>query len=629
MAYQFPPANGDGDEFLAPNNVLYVYNATDGQWEVKAVVDSILPDPTDDTQQPGTTDDRYVNISGDEMEGALNVVHPPTDDNHAASKKYVDEITSGLCWEPLNNAGGSGSGFEWIRPDNGAPNRYQVLGNKNGQSAATDITSLTFHVDTDVSKVEVGRNIRIKIDGKIDEFEITGINGHTISVDLVSQGSSGTPYVFLVTVNISYQIPCSIYVERTGDKMTGYLELEDGFGNIQVLDDTTPEQTAVHKKYVDDSVHDRVARAGDIMTGTLEFSVTGPDATAISIKSTEDDQNRIISVAGGTGTDDNLTLLLEGNDGKNGFVISTSTDECYKVSSDGHQVFSSIVSFNNDVVFDYSNKPNDSIPFIIQGKQAAGGTGSSLLELTTNDTDGDQITYYGPVSEVKEIATKEYVDSILGTLDLSQVNFIPIGAIQFWASAVNPPDGWFKLDGTSFDITVHPELHTYLEGTIDYQEGILPDYSSRFACHIGNINDGSPGELVEEKSKTPTGLRVDTKTVTFSHTHGATVTGTGSHSHTATVTGGTHSHTYGAWNSGVSGGGTGTKNPNSYNSNKTTTATGGGHTHTITVTGAGTHTHTVSVNTATASSSTHSHTVTGGDTTTRPLSVLGYWIIKN
>lgn len=622
MAYQFPAPNGDGDEFLAPNNVLYVYNAADGQWEVKGVVDPILPDPTDDTQQPGTTDDRYVNITGDEMEGPLNVVHPPTEDNHAASKKYVDEITQGLCWEPFNNAGGSGNDFLWLRANDAAPNRSEVKGNKNGQSAATDITSLTFHVDTDISKVVVGHNIRLKIGNKIDEFEITGINGHTLSVSLVSQGTTETPYYYLAQLKISYQVDCPLFVERTGDTMTGHLELEDGFGNIQVFDDTTPEQTAVHKKYVDDSVHDRVASAGDTMTGTLEFSVIGIDATVISIKSTEANQNRIISVDGGTGTGDNLTLLLEGNDGKNSFLISTPTVECYKVSSDGQQIFSSPVTFNDDAVFDYTNKPNNSNPFIIKS-----GTGSNLLQLTIHDTVGDHIKYYGPVSELNEIATKEYVDSVLGTLDLTNVEFIPVGAIQFWASAVSVPSGWFKLDGSSFNITTYPELHTYLEGTLDYQEGILPDYASRFACHIGNINDGSPGELVVEKSKTPTGLRVDTETVNFTHSHTATITGTGTHTHTATIGGGSHTHTYAAWNSGTSGGGTGTKNPNSYSANKT--ASGGDHTHTLTVTGNGTHTHTVSVSTTNAGSNTHSHTVSGGDTTTRPLSVLGYWIIKH
>lgn len=627
MAYQFPAPKGDGDEFLAPNNVLYVYNAVDGQWEVKGIVDSILPDPTDDTQQPGTTDDRYVNITGDEMEGPLNVVHPPTEDNHAASKKYVDEVTQGLCWEPFINANGANNNYKWRRANDGSPSKNQVRGNKTGPSAATDITSLEFHATTNFSKVKVGNNIRLKNHNIIDEYEITALNEPIISVTLVNQESSGTHYYYEDTIYISYQVECPLFVVRTGDKITGNLELEDGFGNIQVFDDTTPEQTAVHKKYVDDSVYDRVARAGDTMTGTLEFSVTGPDATAISIKSTEADQNRIISVDGGTGTDDNLTLLLEGTDGKNGFVISTPAGECYKVTSDGKQSFTTQTTFTNDVVFDYTTYPDDSRPFIIRGKQGNGGTGPNILRLTTKDTGGDQVTYYGPVSEDKEIVTKEYVDSVLGALDLSKVEFIPVGAIQFWASAVNIPDGWFKLDGSSFDITQYPELHTYLEGTYQYQEGILPNYTNRFAVQKGNINDGSPGQLIDDKSKKPTGLTVESKSINFTHTHNITITGTGSHSHTVSIGGGSHTHTYGSWGDTKSGGGTGSKNPNSYSSNRT--VTGGGHTHTITVTGNGTHTHTYTMQSAGAGTSTHYHTITGGDTTTRPLSVVGYWIIKN
>ena len=628
MAYQFPAPNGDGDEFLAPNNVLYTYNATDGQWEVIGVVDGILPDPTDDTQQPGTTDDRYVNITGDEMEGPLNVVHPPTEDNHAASKKYVDEKTQGLCWEPLIGGNGVNNEYKWLRASDIDPKNNEVKGNKGGQSSATSITSLTFNPSVDLSEAKVGHNIRLKIGNPelIDEFKITAVNGSTLSVTLVNQGTAGTPYYYLASLEVSYQVECSLFVERTGDKMTGELELEDGFGNIQVFDDTTPEGTAVHKKYVDDSVHDRVARAGDIMTGTLEFSVTGPDATVISIKSTEANQNRIISVDGGTGTSDNLSLLLEGTDGSNNFVIRTTAGDCYSISSNGNQVFSSSVTFTDEVVFDFNSKPSGSLPFQIKGKQGNGGTGANLLKLIRNDS-GDQIRYYGGVTITTEIATKRYVDSVLGALDLTNVEFIPVGAIQFWASAVSVPNGWFKLDGSTFDITTYPELHTYLEGTLNYQEGILPDYASRFACHIGNINDGSPGELVAEKSKSPTGLRVDTKTVTFTHNHTATITGTGTHTHTATIGGGSHTHTYSAWNSGQNGGGTGSKNPNSYNANKT--ASGGDHTHTLTVTGTGSHTHTVSVSTTDAGSNTHSHTVSGGDTTTRPLSVLGYWIIKH
>ena len=630
MAYQFPAPGGDGDEFLAPNNVLYVYNAADGQWEVKAFVDEILPDPTDDTQQPGTTDDRYVNISGDTMEGELNVVHPPVDDTHAASKKYVDEKTLGLCWEPLVNVDGDNN-YSYKYSTAAMPEKDEVRGNGRGPNSASTLNVLLFHEDCDFSEVKKGRNIRIKIGGKVDEFKIDFYskqpNGiHDLTLSVVNQETTGNVYSVGASLEVSHQVECSLFIERTGDKMTGELELEDGFGNIQVFDDTTPDQTAVHKKYVDDQLNDRVYKAGHVMSGTLEFNISGSDVTAISIKSTEANQNRIISVEGGTGTDDNLTLLLEGNDGKNGFVITTPGGECYKVTSDGEQLFSSNVTFNDDVIFDFSSKPLESEPFQIKGKQGNSGTGSNLLKLVRKDT-GDQIRYYGGITFNKEIATKEYVDSVLGTLDLTNVEFIPVGAIQFWASAVSVPNGWFKLDGSTFDINTYPDLHTYLEGTLNYQEGILPDYSSRFACHIGNINDGSPGELVAEKSKSPTGLRVDTETVNFTHSHTATITGTGSHAHTATIGGGSHTHTYAAWNSGKSGGGTGTKNPNSYNANKT--ASGGDHTHTLTVTGTGSHTHTVSVGNTDPGSNTHSHTISGGDTTTRPLSVLGYWIIKH
>ncbi len=624
MAYQFPAPNGDGDEFLAPNNVLYVYNANDGQWEVKGIVDPVLPDPTDDSQQSGTTDDRYVNITGDEMEGPLNVVHPPTEDNHAASKLYVDEKTKALCWEPFERALDDSNYFYW-KDANGVLDNSSVKGNKTGSSTATDVTSLEFIPVTDFSKVKVGNNIRLRRGQVIDEYEITAFNEPVISVSLVDQQSSGDWYHPDDGLLISYQVECSLFVERPGDKMSGHLELEDGFGQIQQFDDTTPDGTAVHKKYVDDLLNDKVDKAGDTMSGTLEFNITGTDATAISIKSTEADQNRIISVEGGTGTSDNLSLLLEGDDGSNNFVIRTPAGDCYSISSDGNQAFSSQVTFNDDVIFDFSSKPVDSTPFIIKGKQGNNGTGDNLLKLTRKD-DGDQLRYYGGITDNKEIVTKEYVDSLLADIDLSKLGGVPVGVITFWASAVEVPDGWFKLDGSTFDINTYPDLHTYLLDSNSYSQGVLPDYSNRFACHIGTTNNGAPGEKVADKSKKPTGLTVATKTVTFTHTHTITITGTGNHSHSVTVGGGSHTHTYTSFNNNRDGGGTGKKNPDTYT---TSTASGGGHTHTITLTGNGTHTHTYTMQSAGAGTSTHSHSIIGGDTTTRPLSVLGYWIIKN
>ena len=632
MAYQFPAPNGDGHEVLAPNGVLYVYNGTDSQWEVKAFVDEILPDPTDDTQQPGTTDDRYVNISGDTMEGELNVVHPPTEDDHAASKLYVDEKTKGLCWEPLVNVDGNNN-YKYTTATAPLPEKDEVRGTGTGSNSALTIYALMFHKDCDFSEVKTGHNIRIKIGGKVDEFKIdkyselaSGV--HDLILSVVNQETTGNVYSAGTSLEVSHQVECSLFVERTGDKMTGELELEDGFGNIQVFDDTTPDGTAVNKKYVDDLLNDKVDKAGDTMSGTLEFNISGADATAISIKSTEANQNRIISVDGGTGTSDNLSLLLEGTNGSNNFVIRTTAGDCYSISSNGEQVFSSHVTFTDDVIFDFNSQPSGTAPFQIKGKQGNGGTGENLFKLIRQDT-GDQLRYYGGVTDNKEIVTKEYVDSLLSNIDLSKLGGVPVGVITFWASAVEVPDGWFKLDGSTFDITTYPDLHTYLLGSHSYSQGVLPDYSSRFACHIGTTNNGSPGEKIADKSKKPAGLSVDNKSITFTHTHTATITGTGSHSHTAKVEGGTHTHRYEAWATALGGGGTGSKNPNQHKGDLKTPSTEGGHTHTLTVTGTGTHTHTVSVSAAAASSSTHSHTISGGDTTTRPLSVLGYWIIKN
>lgn len=52
-----------------------------------------IPDLENPAQQPGTLDDRYVNISGDTMTGDLILNADPTDPLGAATKQYVDSKT--------------------------------------------------------------------------------------------------------------------------------------------------------------------------------------------------------------------------------------------------------------------------------------------------------------------------------------------------------------------------------------------------------------------------------------------------------------------------------------------------------------------------------------------------------
>jgi microcystin-dependent protein len=225
------------------------------------------------------------------------------------------------------------------------------------------------------------------------------------------------------------------------------------------------------------------------------------------------------------------------------------------------------------------------------------------------------------------LANTAYVDAIEARLSGGMA--VPTGAIMFWGHAAPVPDGWMILDGRIFDVNNLTSLHDILSQTEGYTPGVLPDYRDRFVCGIGAQNNGIPGQALSELTKRPV-INFTTNTATASHSHGFTM----NHGHTLTVTGttgtgGSHAHTYSAWSTtSRKGGGTGTSNPNSPSQNLTT-ATGGTHSHTVSVTGTvGTYTTPSDKRTSTGTAA-HSHTVSGGgDATTRPLTIIGYWIIK-
>jgi len=53
-----------------------------------------LPDSGGGDHQPGTTDDRYVELTGDTMTGPLVLSGDPTADEQASNKKYVDDVAA-------------------------------------------------------------------------------------------------------------------------------------------------------------------------------------------------------------------------------------------------------------------------------------------------------------------------------------------------------------------------------------------------------------------------------------------------------------------------------------------------------------------------------------------------------
>ena len=68
--------------------------------------------------------------------------------------------------------------------------------------------------------------------------------------------------------------------------------------------------------------------------------------------------------------------------------------------------------FGGAVIVKAEDRAGDGDPlFAITGDQANDGTGDNLLVARHHEAQGDQVRYYGPVVNNKEVTTKEYVDS--------------------------------------------------------------------------------------------------------------------------------------------------------------------------------------------------------------------------
>jgi hypothetical protein len=372
---------------------------------------------------------------------------------------------------------------------------------------------------------------------------------------------------------------------------------------------------------------DKVSKSGDQMQGRLNFTgnglIDGKNATSLSGRagleiqcsgekplaiSNSGSYQETIAIYGYVngepqGRGKNMTIGAQGNVNTKGFIKSDAHVAALELRS---TLLNS--GQNSNLTIQRNGETR-----ILVGSESV--TMHKPVRLTSNAQ---------PIDD-DHVVTKAYVDAVEDNLSGGMA--VPTGAIMFWGHAADVPSGWMVLDGGDFDITNYSRLHDILSQNAGYQSGKLPDYRDRFVCGIGTKHTGEPGAKLGELTKRPA-TNFTTNSQTLSHSHGFTM----NHSHTLTVTGttntaGGHSHTYSAWTSSAKGGGTGTSNPNS-RSTSLTTGTAGAHSHTVSVTGTvGTYTSTTK--TTATSTLTHSHTITGGgDTVNRPLTIVGYWIIK-
>ena len=108
-------------------------------------------------------------------------------------------------------------------------------------------------------------------------------------------------------------------------------------------------------------------------------------------------------------------------------------------------------------------------------------------------------------------ANKQYVDDQVAA---NSGGGVPVGSIMIWMNST-PPPGWFKLQGSTFDINTYPQLHAYLQGTSGYTSGRLPDWEGHYPGEYGDHIANNLGSKQTQKTAQPSGgaPRSDSNTI--------------------------------------------------------------------------------------------------------------------
>ena len=140
----------------------------------------------------------------------------------------------------------------------------------------------------------------------------------------------------------------------------------------------------------------------------------------------------------------------------------------------------------------------------------ADGAGRTFVDIQTADHDGPEAEDAGyririyhladPTSDY-HAANRKYVDEQVASVGGGGV---PVGSIMIWMNST-APDGWFKLQGGSFDVNQYPQLHAYLQGTSGYSSGTLPSWGGHYPGEYGDHLTGSLGSKQEYKTAKPSG----------------------------------------------------------------------------------------------------------------------------
>ena len=222
----------------------------------------------------------------------------------------------------------------------------------------------------------------------------------------------------------------------------------------------------------------------------------------------------------------NWVVKQKNQDGNNRTFISIYDGEMhlYNVAdpSDGNDAWAANKGYVDNVVADYLPLAGGNLTGDVESTgqfvldHGTGNTASKKLHIIGETSEGtnqdlfwsyknsdgteDAVNYKGKMTNDFNLVNKGYVDSAVA----SGGGGVPVGCIMIWMNS-SPPAGWFKLQGSSFNINTYPQLHAYLQSTAGYVSGTLPNWSGHYPGEYGDHMANNLGTKVEARTGQPAG----------------------------------------------------------------------------------------------------------------------------
>ena len=269
-----------------------------------------------------------------------------------------------------------------------------------------------------------------------------------------------------------------------------FIDIYDGEMNLYNIADPTDgaDGWAANKKYVNDNF------IGNQGTQTLDA-----DSWNIRQPNSDDENKNFIVIHDG---EMNLYHVADPTDGDDAWAANKKyVDDVaaeYLPLAGGN--LTGDVESTAGLTLNHGTDGPNGKKFYIIGETSEGTEQDLFWSYKNSEGTEDAVNYKGKMTNDFNLVNKGYVDNAVA----SGGGGVPVGCIMIWMNS-SAPDGWFKLQGGTFDINQYPQLHAYLQSTAGYSSGRLPSWGGHYPGEYGDHMADPLGTKVAARTGRPEG----------------------------------------------------------------------------------------------------------------------------